>query len=216
MLSSLLQDQKLFLVHEEAKNSEKGFPEASRLFNRSALLPLHILLMIKRKELISDIKLLMPFWYSVPIISRIIAFFTHIGSRKKPQSDEEEDKTLPAAPDTVKELQNTAKEAEEALVPKNYTIDTYLEELISRWGRLVNKQAKENLVEDVNSLIRDRLRHILRFQKNNMVNRDTLDKITGAIIQAPGLQKISEQNALFLYVKLYLVKLLLGKNLITK
>ncbi|MDR2073685.1 MAG: hypothetical protein LBP60_09680, partial [Spirochaetaceae bacterium] len=84
--------------------------------------------------------------------------------------------------------------------------------LIFRWGKLLNKQAKSNLVEDVNSLVRDRLRHMRRFQKNATVNRDTLDKMTGSIIEsASGLRNIGEQNALFLYIKLYLVKLLTSR-----
>jgi hypothetical protein len=67
-------------------------------------------------------------------------------------------------------------------------------------------------VEDVNSLVRDRLRQMLRFQKSAVVNSDSLDKLANAILDgSTGLQKISEQNALFLYIKLYLIKLLVNR-----
>jgi hypothetical protein len=154
----------------------------------------------------------MPFWYSIPIISHLIAFFQNLGRKKKKDDKEEESVVRSQADDVRQELQTVSKEAEEALVPKGHTLDSYLGELSLRWGLLVNKQAKDNLVEDVNSLVRDKLRHVLRFQKKAAVNRDTLDKITTSIMEtSTGLHKISEQNTLYLYVKLYLVKLLLGR-----
>jgi hypothetical protein len=213
VLKALLQDHKLYLVHEEMQASHKGIPESSRLFNHGELLPLRILLLMKRKQLLSDIKLLMPFWYTLPILSNIVAFFMNLGKRKKiARKDAENKEDRSSVDDPLRELRDSAVEWAAKIVPRGSTMDTYLEELISRWGRLLNKQAKDNLVEDVNSLVRDRLRHMLRFQKNAAVNRDTLDKLTNAIMDgSTGLQKITEQNALFLYIKLYLIKLLVNK-----
>jgi hypothetical protein len=213
VLAALLKDHRLFLVHDEISRSEKGMPAASRLLNKNELLPMRVLLMIKRKELLSDVKLLMPFWYSIPILNAIIAFFHGLGQRKKEKQKLEEEKATSSSVDDVrKALQNVSKEAEANLVPDGYTLDTYLKELTLRWGRLINKQAQENLVEDVNALVRDKLRHLLRFQKTSSINRDTLDKLTNAIMDSsPNLAKVGEQNSLFMYIKLYLVKLLIGK-----
>jgi hypothetical protein len=210
LLKALLRDPKLYLVHEEAQ-SGKGLPESSQLFRQGELLPLRILLLLKRKPLLSDIKLLMPFWYTLPILSNIVAFFMNLGKKKKAVR-EEENKEGKTAADPLKELRDSAAESAAKLVPAGSTMDKYLEELISRWGRLVNKQSKDNLVEDVNSLVRDRLRQMLRFQKTAVVNSDSLDKLANAILDgSTGLQKISEQNALFLYIKLYLIKLLVNR-----
>jgi hypothetical protein len=211
VLCALLQDQRLYLVHEEQQRSGKAFPESSKLFNKNELLPLRVLLFIKRKELLSDVKLLLPFWYTVPIISHIIAFFQNLGKKKKKKPRTEDESSAALQVDDIRnELQNVAREAEAHLVPEGHTLDSYLEELSRRWGNLLNKQAKDNLVEDVNALVRDKLRHMLRFQKN--VNRNTIDKIAESIMDtSTGLRKINEQNYLSLYVKLYLVKLLAGK-----
>jgi hypothetical protein len=211
VLKLLLNDRRLYLVHEEMQSSEKGIPESSRLFNKDELLPLRLLLLLKRKQLLSDIKLLMPFWYSIPIISSIIAFFAKLGKKRKKRREEEEGSTeKKEAEDPFKELRKNAAETAKKLVPSGKTLDMYLDELASRWGHLVNKQAKQNLVEDVNSLVRDKLRNVLRTQKNAVANSETLDKLTNMIMtSSEGLLKITEQNSLFQYIKLYLIKLLI-------
>ncbi|MDR2142787.1 MAG: hypothetical protein LBP29_00260 [Treponema sp.] len=211
VLAALLQDHRLYLVHEEALKNGKGLPESSRLFNKNELLPLRVLLFVKRKELLSDVKLLLPFWYTIPLISHFVAFFQNLRKKKKRKAQDEDGTSAPLQVDDIrKELQNAARESEAHLVPEGHSLDTYLEELSLRWGNLLNKQAKDDLVEDVNALVRDKLRRMLHFQKN--VNRDTLDKMTESIMSSStGLYKISEQNYLFLYIKLYLVKLLAGK-----
>ncbi|MDR0402692.1 MAG: hypothetical protein LBH35_03785 [Treponema sp.] len=211
LLVTLLRDSRLYLVYEELQRGGKEFSGLSKLFNKNELLPLRALLLIKRKELLSDVKLLLPFWYTIPIISHIIAFFQNLRKKKKKREKSEDEYSAPLRTEDIRtELHNAARESEARLVPNGFTLDTYLEELSRRWGNLLNKQAKDNLVEDVNALVRDKLRRLLHFQK--IVNRDTIDEMTESIMNdSPGLHKISEQNYLFLYVKLYIVKLLAGK-----
>ncbi|MDR2471063.1 MAG: hypothetical protein LBD09_03005 [Treponema sp.] len=211
VLKALLEDRKLYLVHEEARLSGRGIPESSRLFDGGEILPLRILLLLKRRQILGDIKLLMPFWYTLPIISGIVAFFAKMGKKKKTWEEPEDGQA--GERDPLQELRGTAREAEKELVPRGQTLDGYLEELASRWRKLLNKQAWDNLVEDINSLIRDRLRHILRIQKHIAVTQDALDKLTAAIIESSqGLKKIGEQKALFLYIKVYLIKLFLHRK----
>ena len=212
ILKALLSDRKLYLVYKELQASKKGIPESSRLFNKDELLPLSVLFLLKRKQLLNNIKFMIPFWYTMPIISGIMAFFANLGKKKKNQ---EEKKTLDEerVPDSLSELRIIAAREMEKIVPKGRSIDSYLEDLISRWGILINNQARDNLVEDVNSLVRDKLRNkmrtMMRYEKQTEVNEDTLNTITGSIIDASqALQKISGQNDLFLYIKLYLIKLL--------
>jgi len=213
-LKMLLKDKRLYLVHEEMQSSEKGIPESSRLFYRNELLPLRTLLMLKRKELLSDVKLLMPFWYSIPVINSIIAFFANLGKGKKKKEKEAASNNRKESEDPLKELRNTAAEAAALMVPQGKSVDSTLDDLASRWGFLLDKQAKQNLVEDVKSLVRDRLRKQLRIQKNIQANKDTFDKLTNYIMDSSqGLLKINEQNILFQYIKLYLIKLILDKTI---
>ena len=212
MLRTLLKDRRLYLVHEELRSSEKGIPDSSRLFDKDELLPLRVLLMLKRKQMLSDIKITIPFWYSMPVISGIIAFFANMGKKKKIKQEEKKEKTaVKEADDPYRDLRNSAAEAAETLIPHGKNMDDFLDELASRWSMLVNKQAKQNLVEDVNSLVRDRLRHILRIHRNSPLSQDTLDKFANSIIDSSeGLLKITEQNLLFLYIKVYIIKILVN------
>ena len=214
LLKVLFTDRRLYLVHEEMRTSEKGIPESSHLFHKNELLPLRVLLFLKRKQILSDVKILMPFWYSIPILSNIIAFFIHLAGRKKElQEEENESIEKKEAEDPLKELRQSAADAAAKLIPAGKTIDAHLDELASRWGFLVNKQAKANLVEDVNTLVRDKLRHLLRNQKKAAVSTNTLDKLADSILESShGLHKISEQNALFHYIKLYIAKHLINRT----
>ena len=213
MLKTLLKDKRLFLIHEEVQSSEKGIPESSRFFYQNELLPLSVLLMLKRRQILSDIKLLMPIWHGIPIINRIIAFFANLGRKKKKKKEEGESGYKKTADDRLNELQNSAIEAAAILIPQGKSLDSTLNELASRWGLLLNKQAKQNLVEDVNTLVRDGLRRQLRIQKNIQVNKETLDRLTNLIMDSSkGLLKISEQKILFQYIKLYLLKLLINRT----
>ncbi|MCL1928996.1 MAG: hypothetical protein FWG07_09445 [Treponema sp.] len=213
MLKALLKDKRLYLIHEEMQTGGKEIHESSRFFQKNELLPLHILLLIKRKQLLSDIKLLMPFWYTMPVISNIVAFFTNLGKKKKKLSLEEKSTGKKETEDPLKELRKNAAESIVKLIPPGKNIDSCLDDLASRWGLLINKQAKANLVEDVNSLIRDKLRQLLRIHKHRAVSTNTLDNLTNTIMDTKGLLKISEQNNLFQYIKLYIAKLLINRTI---
>ncbi|MDR1099928.1 MAG: hypothetical protein LBL28_05540, partial [Treponema sp.] len=76
---------------------------------------------------------------------------------------------------------------------------------------LLNKQARQNLIEDVNALIRDKLRQTIRVHKKKPISRENLNEIAGALIaSAPALRSLGGQDSLHLYMELYMVKLLLN------
>jgi hypothetical protein len=81
-LSALLQEKTLYLVHEELSGSEGGIPEASRLFYKGTLAPMSELLILARKDLLTDVRMLLPFWYTIPFFSAIFAFFSRLGRPK--------------------------------------------------------------------------------------------------------------------------------------
>jgi len=94
-------------------------------------------------------------------------------------------------------------------VPSGYTLDSYLEELESRWSKLIDKKARENLIEDVKSLIRDHLRVNLKLQKKFQLTRKTISQMaTSAIVRSPTLSAMSGRDSLIVYAELYMLKLL--------
>jgi hypothetical protein len=224
LLSALLNDKKLYLVHTEFEKGENKIPEHTRLFYKGSLVPLSELLLLKQKDLLTDVKVLLPFWYSIPIISLIIAFFKQQSKKRKQvkkhasvaatqhdlediENNEEHNAEVKQR-DRRKELREIALKARSRLIPEGHTLDSYMEELRDHWNRLINVDAKNNLTEDVNSLIRDYLRRTIRSLKHAPFTADRISNLAEALVNTPNLQKLPAQESLKLYIQLYIIKLL--------
>jgi len=214
VLTAVLEDPKLPLVYDEIEHNQAGVPPSVRFFSKGMLLPYSTLLLILRKEILTDTKLLLPFWYTLPIISPIIAFFKNLSKRRSPPkllsgSDSDGGSGFKDEKSSVKEIRAAAEELEFSLVPSEYTITSYSEELENRWSRLIDRQARENLIEDVKSLIRDNLRQHLKLQKNFRITHETIHEMAeNMVTRTPTLATLSGRESLILYSELYLVKLL--------
>jgi len=211
LLHAILNDEKLLLIDEEMQSSQKKAAMSSRLFEKNKLLPLRVLLSIKRKQILSDVKLLIPFWYT--LFFEIIAFFRKKKKTKQARSEEKKGKKEKENdPLADHELQTKAREAQSKLIPQGHSLDSYLKDVSLRWVELLNQQAYDNLIQDVNRLIRDKLRGLLRIKRHSLTDGDMLDTIAYTIIDSSGgLRKIRDQNSLMLYIKLYIIKLLTTK-----
>lgn len=225
VLSALLQEKILYLVHEELEGTEAGIPEAGRLFYKGALAPMSELYLLSRKDLLVDVRMLLPFWYTIPVISGIIAFFKRLGRKKpktkqernsrsearraEPAEREDDGEQKPQTVDRKTELKKAAKAVEKKLLPSGYTIDAYLDELEERWNRIINEQAKANLTEDVNSLIRDYLRKTARSLRASTFTAERIEDLAKTLSESPNLIRIQAKDSLRLYIQLYMVKLVL-------
>jgi hypothetical protein len=212
-LTAVLEDPKLQLVYDELEETQ-GIPASSRIFIKGNMIPYPALLLLRRKDLIAEIRILLPFWYSMPILSFFIALFKGLFKKKAQKKDghdsvDEGEHDLAAEKENARELQNAARAVAAILVPPNHSLETYLEELETRWIRLIDKKARADLVEDIKSLIRDNLRQTLRLRKHFKVTHETLSTLAANIVnRTPSLQELSGKDSLFLYVELYLVKLM--------
>jgi hypothetical protein len=212
-LMALLKDQKLLWVYEELEQAQGIIPASSRIFSRGQLIPMNALYVLRRKDLLTDARILLPFWYSIPILSAIIAFFKGLGKKKKKQNetDDEPEDVESGNNETAGDIRDAAKKIEAELVPKGQTLDSFLAELETRWSRLLDKQARADLVNDVNSLVRDNLRHSVRIHKTRKINQEGLEETAdGIVAHTPALQSLGGQDSLRMYMELYMVKLLLN------
>jgi len=210
-LAALLGDSKLLLIYEEMEHGRNGAPVSSKIFSNGQLAPYSSLYLIQRREMLANARLILPFWYSIPIITAIIAFFKGLTKRKKDLklAQDIEEAGDAGEKNQAEAIRAAAEELETTLVPSGFTIDTYLEELESRWSRLIDKKARENLIEDVKSLIRDHLRANLKLQKRFQLTRKTISQMAvSAIVRSPTLSALSGRDFLVLYSELYLLKLL--------
>ena len=202
------------------------------LFKDGALIPYSEILLMSRQEILDDIRIKLPFWYTMPIISQIIAFFMHKPKakkakqhktaaeiiRKEQEADEAEKEQRKKLAEPVnenltrkQELRQAAENAEAQLVPENSTLDRELQSYCHEWNTLIGKETSDNLTEDVNSLIRDYMRKVLRTLKSTGFTIDRIKSLAESLVDTPGMQKIKNHGALEMYTELYMVKLV--KNL---
>jgi hypothetical protein len=225
-LVHFLEDDKLLLVYEEFEHVHGIIPQTSWIFDKGKLLPANVLFQIKRRDLLMDTKLSLPFWFSVPVFSSIIAFFSKKDKKKKSKSkiqknhsnidfEEIEGTNGMNGGDngvavSTRDMVTAVKNIRAAIVPQGHTVDSYLKELEGQWGRLLlDNKARENLVTDVKTLVRDNLRQVLRLRKNK-ITRVTLGETAAGIIAGnPALKSLGGKDALKQYMELYMIKQLL-------
>ena len=232
VLAAVLGEKTLYLVHEELNGTPEGIPEAGRLFHKQNLAPLSELYLLSRKDLLTDVRMLLPFWHTVPLFSVLIAILARLGEKKKKQGKSAAAAKPQRAREVVQaqaddpaqaqsgqnaataqarkaELKKAARKLEATLVPESYTIDGYLVDLQNRWNRILTPQAKANLNEDVNSLIRDYLRKTARTIKAATFTHERISNLADTLAETPALLKLPAKDSLRLYIQLYMVKLVL-------
>jgi hypothetical protein len=213
-LMCLLADPKFVAVYYEMSQKEGGIPPGTKVLNNGKLLPYSAVFNVKRKDLLADARLAMPFWYSLPLISNLIGFFTRLFKEKKAAKKVQEE-GIETGNDLLEEkshasdIRNVAEEIEMDLVPPGYNLDSYLEELEDRWSRLIDKVARETLINDVKFLVKDKLRRTLKINKQFIPTKEILEQMAdGLVMHNQALSSLSARGALILYMKLYMIRLL--------
>ncbi|MDR1785393.1 MAG: hypothetical protein LBR23_02855 [Spirochaetaceae bacterium] len=206
LLASMLSDTKLLLVYDEMGASKEFASASSILFDKRRLLPYRTLFLLDRRELVKEVRANLPLRYTIPIISAIIAFFMRRfhGSRKVLEEAEpvqEKAKT--------ENREESLRKMAASIVPQGEDADSYMEKLADRWMPLTNKEARKNTLNDVNSLIRDKLREDLRMKKAGTLDRDEISALALGIIEwNESLRNVSGRTSLKQYIELYIIKLL--------
>ncbi len=218
ILYALLQANFLSLVHYDAQNNK----EKMHLFANGKLLPYSELLMLSRREISTDAKILLPVWYTIPIISWIAKFLFRPPKKKKTNgaieavptaqlqlknADEPNNFSNATKNQRRKEFHDAALDAESKLVPVGSTLDREMDSYIRQWNRLLDKKLSNNLTEDVNSLLRDYMRKTIRQIKSSTFTLERMKNLADNVMQNPALQKITDKEQLRMYILLYIVKL---------
>jgi len=213
-LMSLLSDPKFLLIYHEMDQKENGIPAVMRIIYGGKLLPYSSVFLIRRKAMLQEVKLALPFWFSLPIIPGLIGFFKKLFKKeekavKQPVSASEQ--VIVEGKDHAREIRTAAEGLEFDIVPPGYTVDGYLEELGARWSRLLDRQARESLINDVKFLAKNQLRRRLKVDKHFEPTRDALNQMAyDTVIYNTALSSISARDSLLLFMELYMVKLLLN------
>lgn len=206
ILYALLNSSFLPVLHYEVMDNTN---EADlRLFSNGHLLPYRTILLLDSKSIMANIKASLPFWYTAPIISAIAAFF-HRNKKEKPQVKQTTNKNITEIRGSKeRELVTASLLLQQELVPEGSTIDRELDSYENQWNKLISEKVHKQLTEDVNSLIRDYLRKNSKHLNGASITSKRLDELASAIAKYPTLQKINEHQALKMYTKLYMLRML--------
>jgi hypothetical protein len=209
-LWELLGDPKLLLVYDELERNG-DVPKHARIVKNNTLIPYSGLYSLKRRELVSDVRLAIPFWYSIPIIVSIIAFFKK-PKKKKGAAAKDTDNTdalLAVSEKENSELQSYISSMEAEIVPRGKTPEEYLSELEKRWSGLFDKKDRHDRISGVKALVRDHLREMKARKENRNFTRERLREISAVIVTGnPALKTFKDRESLRLYIELYMLKLM--------
>ncbi|MDR0452769.1 MAG: hypothetical protein LBH15_06970 [Treponema sp.] len=216
-LMMLLDDKKLFLVQEELAASQGGILDYNKIYQADGtLVPLSELLMLKRKDTLTDVKIMLPFWYSIPVISSIIAFFKHLRhstgkKRKAPQEQEIPDKETPIihSATLAQEIKRVALDYQMRMLPPGKSLAQQLSEMEDHWRKVMDSEAKKQLVRDVHTQIKRKLKPILDARGNRKITPQAIDEMADSVIMvSPALTELNNSDKIHNYVALYIANLL--------
>ena len=193
--------------------------ESFQLFVDGKLLPYSDLLMLKNSKILANAKSRLPFFYTIPIISWIMSLFNGRSKDKqralsnntvvaeKNPFEEEKKAESGSKQSKTQALAANAKSIAKDLVPEGSTIDRELNYLTKQWNKMISKEAYNNLTEDVNSLIRDYTRRVVKTLSATSFTRERVENLAKTLVNTPNMQKIKEEKALTEYVILYMLRL---------
>lgn len=213
VLYALLNSNFLPMLDIEMQNNIEGGD--FKFFSGGRLLPYSRLLMLNNSSILSNAKIMLPFWYVIPVISQIIGFFM-----RPPKSSVDEVKSEDAGLRKEKgpgknsknmtrreALAEAAKNLEGHFVPEGSTIDRELDSYSKQWNKLIATEAHAQLTEDVNSLIRDYMRKVIRTISAHTFTLERIESLAETLVKTPNMQRITDQDALYMYVQLYILRL---------
>jgi hypothetical protein len=223
ILDALIRDRLLPLIRDEVASRTELPPDVTRLFYKDDLIPIDELLDLSRKSLLTDAKMILPFWYSIPIVSTIARLVKRISryraekaAARYPLSREAaaaRSKTAskirtPTAKERRAEFEAAATRIAKELLPPGRGLEEYLRELENRWNTMLSAEAKRNLSFDVDSLVRDYLRNVVRSMGGTAFTVERVRNLASSLADSPALLKIKNHQALEQYIQLYMTKIL--------
>lgn len=217
-LHSLLTSNFLMILNYEADHSSDSFA----IFSGGRLLSYAHLLMLNNSSILARTRLMLPFWYTMPVVS----WFANLFFRKK-ESDTSvnvlknlsseniaEDGTLSGShkPVSRKEvIADAAKKISKSLISPGSTLDRELDSYLKQWNKMITKEGHRQLTEDVNTLIRDYMRKVIKTISAATFTQERVQSLAETLCKTPNMQKINGGDALFMYVQLYILRLVSNK-----
>lgn len=202
------------ILDKKINDTQAG--EIARLYPDGKLAAYGDILMLNRVELLNDAKILLPFYYTLPVISSIISFF--MGQKKdKNKKDKKQDAKAnielkdidTRRPKKKKKItfRDVAQSLKKEMVPSGLSLEEALQKYLDLWNTTINKKARDNLTEDVNAFIRDYMRGIQRSLPVSSFDQKRVQELAKTVVESNSLAKIKDKRALLAYCELYILKI---------
>ncbi len=216
ILYSLLNANFMTLLAYEKDDDEpqQGF----QLFTDGKLMTYSELLMLRNSKIYANAKARLPFIYVIPVLSWLMRLFNANKKSNKSKTKKQNAVQESSVPNLTsgdggkkvskaEALSKQAKELSKDIVPEGSTIDRELNFLVKQWNKMISKEAYNNLTEDVNSLIRDYTRRVVRTLSATSFTKERVEGLAKTLVNTPNMQKIHDTQALTEYVVLYIIRL---------
>ncbi|MDR0376739.1 MAG: hypothetical protein LBH70_03000 [Spirochaetaceae bacterium] len=211
----ILRDKRTFFVQYENGRSQAD-PASTRLYKPDGtLLPMETLLMINRKGCMAGARMMLPFWYFIPVLSRLFAFFARLtqGNKKElpPPVPSAEAVAQPQEKTVSREqsIKATAAQLIEKLSDTSKSLDASMSDLEKKWHTLLDGEQKQHLITDIKSLIRRRLQQTLRLKLSQKISMEAIESLAVSLYEKdPTLNHLGDEDSITTYIKLYCAKLM--------
>ena len=236
LLNALLNPGLIYLsnqsssLNDNIKNSVTGCFNAGGKFKT-----LDNLLGIDRNDLLKEVRVNLPITYSIPVIGKMLIMFCRIftGRGRKKGSSSAASETAsgsayqelrpseamnqpvmykPSPADKGRSSVNYASAIhnlkKQFLGSEGGNLNQSLDELAEKWNPLYEPQARTNLVEDVNSLIRDFIRTKKKLFMKYPPDAKRISALAEDLVHKTSNVGIKKQEPYRQYVELYIIKLL--------
>ncbi len=220
VLHALLNSDFLLLLHYETGHQNDGF----HIFSGGKLLAYSDLLMLNNGTILTVARAKLPIWYSIPIVVAVATFFTRLknGTLFKKEKSAQNKKLnvvserIDAAENSKKKsrqvaLADAARTISSSLVPPGSSIDRELDSYMKQWNKMLTKDGHNQLNNDVNALIRDYMRKVVATISASTFTQDRVRSLAETLCKTPNMRKINGGDALFMYVQLYILRLVGNK-----
>jgi hypothetical protein len=242
LLAALSNGALLFAAADAARIPDAARTELRKCFAvENILRPYDELLGLSRPTLLKDVRMYLPFWMTVPVLSGVLRVLRRMFKGGKaveepapqsasiiarpahaeaPQSAAPGPAVLasgavrlPNARESLVKYRQSVQSLVAQYVPRGATIDATLAELAEKWNPLYAAEQKRNLVEDVNALVRDFLRPVRRTFLVRPPDIKRIHALAEQLSTSKSLAKIKKRDLLMRYLELYMIRCLQVKQL---
>jgi len=112
------------------------------------------------------------------------------------------------SPEDAQAFRKQVRQLEHQLLGQGASLEDTLNELAESWNPLLDRKAKDNLIEDVNSYVRDAIRKLKLNSRRNPPSQERIAGIARELANKDAFEKVRRKEHLIRYIELYILYIL--------